>query len=141
MSTPIFDAVIVGRPVLPGAMIAKQLALAGKHVLILEGGRRHSGERQRLHGAVLYLDGESSEIPYNAALFDTAGNSAIPRRSTAAATCSRWTHRTGRIRTVYLIQKGPLAFASTYERSAAGRRATGWARACAFVPNDSRPRR
>jgi choline dehydrogenase-like flavoprotein len=137
MSTPIFDAVIVGAG-FSGAMIAKQLALAGKHVLILEAGADIPVNVNDFMERFYTSTAKVPEIPYTPALFDTAGKLSdptalnAPRPTVLTLDASNWKDP----RQSYLIQKGPLAFASTYERIGGGTARHWLGTSLRFVPND-----
>jgi choline dehydrogenase-like flavoprotein len=133
----IYDAVIVGAGV-SGAMIAKQLGLAGKRVLILEAG---DGIPTNIDGFMerFYMSSAKvPEIPYTPDLFQPNGGLTDPttlnagRPTVLTLDKSNWQNPNE----AYLIQKGPLAFASTYERIAGGTMRHWLGTSLRFVPND-----
>src|SRR5678815_3669311 len=116
-----YDVVIVGAGV-AGAMIAKQLGLAGKKVLILESG---AGLPPNINGFMQRFFNASAKVPespYTPALFDVNGGLVdpaqlnAPRPSVITTGPGSWNNP----QQSYLIQKGPLPFASSYERVAGG---------------------
>ena len=82
MSDPIFDAVIVGAG-FSGAMIAKQLALAGKHVLILEAGVEIPVNVNEFMERFYTSNTKVEEIPYTPPLFDANGKLIDPTKLNA----------------------------------------------------------
>lgn len=134
-----YDVVIVGAGV-AGAMIAKQLGLAGKKVLILEAGAglppNINGYMNRFYNALAKVP----EIPYTPDLFNPPGSGTLQdpallnagRPSVLTLDASNWQdpHQS------YLIQQGPLAFGSTYERVAGGTMRHWLGTSLRFVPND-----
>jgi choline dehydrogenase-like flavoprotein len=132
----VYDAVIVGAGV-SGALVAKQLGLAGKKVLILEAGdvipTNIDGFLQRFYMSPAKVP----ESPYTPDLFQPSGQLTNPTtlnagRPTVLTLGSNWQDPNQ----AYLIQKGPLAFASTYERIAAGTMRHWLGSSFRFVPND-----
>jgi len=133
-----FDVVIVGAGV-AGALIAKQLGLAGKKVLILESGAglptNINGFMERFYTALAKVP----EIPYTPNLFNPQGSSNLqdptlmnaPRPSVLTLG-SNWQNPSQS----YLIQDGPFAFGSTYERVAGGTMRHWLGTSLRFVPND-----
>jgi glucose dehydrogenase len=136
-----YDVVIVGAGV-AGAMIAKQLGVAGKKVLILESGAglppNINEFMNRFYSAVIKLP----EVPYTPDLFNPPVSSDKPLANPTLLNAPRptvfslgqqnWQDPTQS----YLIQKGPLAFGSSYERVAGGT-ARHWMGTCLrFLPND-----
>src|SRR5579863_4312503 len=117
MSSPPFDAVIVGAG-FSGAMIAKQLALAGKHVLVLEAGADIPVNVNDFMERFYTSTTKVPEVPYTPPLFDAGGRLSdptklnAPRPTVLTLDAANWKDP----RQSYLIQNGPLAFASTYER-------------------------
>jgi choline dehydrogenase-like flavoprotein len=135
-----FDVVIVGAGV-SGAMIAKQLGLAGKKVLILESGAglppNINDFVERFYTALAKVP----EIPYTPNLFNPQGSFNLQDptlmnapRPTVLTLGSNWQMPNQS----YLIQKGPLAFGSTYERVAGGTMRHWLGTSLRFVPNDFR---
>jgi choline dehydrogenase-like flavoprotein len=134
----IYDAVIVGAGV-SSALIAKQLGLAGKRVLILEAG---DGIPTNIDGFMerFYMSSAKvPEIPYTPDLFQPNGGGLTDpttlnagRPTVLTLDKSNWKNP----KEAYLIQKGPLAFASTYERIAGGTMRHWLGTSLRFVPND-----
>ena len=116
-----FDAVIVGSGI-AGALIALRLTQAGKCVLILEAGREAPDSTdaymQRFYNAIFKVP----ESPYPPELFRTRVELHDPttvnagRPTVMSLTPQRWKDPTQS----YLVQEGPLAFGSTYERVSGG---------------------
>lgn len=134
-----YDVVIVGAGV-SGAMIAKQLGLAGKKVLILESGAglpsNNNAFMLRFYNSVAKVP----ESPYTPDIFTPSGSGNLTNPTTqnaARATVltlgkSNWQNP----QQSYLIQSGPKAFASTYERVAGGTVRHWLGTSLRFVPND-----
>jgi choline dehydrogenase-like flavoprotein len=137
MSDPIFDAVIVGAG-FSGAMIAKQLALAGKHVLILEAGVEIPVNVNEFMERFYTSNTKVEEIPYTPPLFDANGKLIdptklnAPRPTVLTLDPTNWKDP----KQSYLIQNGPLAFASSYERIGGGTGRHWLGTSLRFVPND-----
>lgn len=142
MSTaPDYDVVIVGGG-FSGALIAKQLGEAGKKVLILESGAglptNLNDYMERFYTAVAKVP----EIPYTPTVFDPDGSLTLsnPNRQnvgravTMTLDASNWQDPNQ----AYLIQNGPLAFCSTYERTAGGTGRHWLGTSLRFTPNDFR---
>lgn len=140
MSTEHADVVIVGAG-LAGSIIAYQLGLAGVKVLVLESGPSIPANRseymERFYTATL----KTPESPYPPAStlepvlhpeLDPAMQNAP--RPTIADLINGWEDPN----ISYLVQKGPLAFASTYERVGGGT-TWHWVGTCLrMLPNDFR---
>jgi glucose dehydrogenase len=137
MTDTTFDAVIVGAG-FSGAMIAKQLALAGKHVLILESGADIPVNVNEFMERFYTSSAKVPEIPYTPALFDAGGKLNdptklnAPRPTVLTLDAANWKDP----KQSYLIQKGPLAFASTYERIGGGTARHWLGTSLRFTPND-----
>jgi choline dehydrogenase-like flavoprotein len=146
MSTPqlpSYDAVIVGAGV-ASAMIAKQLGLAGKKVLILEAGAalppNNVAFMERFYTSIAKVP----ESPYTPDLYNPprSGTLSNPSQINAGRPtvltlgADNWQNP----QQSYLIQKGPLAFGSTYERVAGGTMRHWLGTSLRFVPNDFRVR-
>ncbi len=146
MSTPTvnnteYDVVIVGAGV-SGAMIAKQLGLAGKKVLVLEAGARIPTNindfMERFYKAVAKVP----EVPYTPDIFTPAGSSTLTDPATLNAgrpntmTLSESTWQDPKV--AYMIQEGALPFSSTYERIAGGTMRHWLGTSLRNVPNDFR---
>jgi len=135
----IYDAVVVGAG-FSGAMIAKQLGLAGKRVLILEAGaeipENVNDFMERFYGA----SAKVPETPYTPELFGPDGMLTNPgtlnagRPTVLTLDVSSWKDAAKS----YLIQNGPLAFASTYERIGGGTGRHWLGSSFRFLPNDFR---
>jgi choline dehydrogenase-like flavoprotein len=134
-----YDVVIVGAGV-SGAMIAKQLGLAGKKVLILEAGARippnNNEFMQRFYTAVAKVP----EVPYTPDIFTPPGSLNLTdpgtlnagRPNTMTLDASSWQDPSK----AYMIQQGPLPFSSTYERIAGGTMRHWLGTSLRNVPND-----
>ncbi|KAE9646560.1 GMC family oxidoreductase [Pseudomonas sp. PB103] len=136
MSTEQADVVIVGAG-LAGSIIAYQLGLAGVKVLVLESGPEVPANRnqylERFYTATL----KTPESPYPpVSTLDTPRKPAEQNapRATIADLILGWDNP----EVSYLVQKGPLAFTSTYERVGGGT-TWHWVATCLrMVPNDFR---
>lgn len=136
MSTEQADVVIVGAG-LAGSIIAYQLGLAGVKVLVLESGPEVPANRnqylERFYTATL----KTPESPYPpVSTLDTPRDPAKENapRATIADLILGW----NKPEVSYLVQKGPLAFTSTYERVGGGT-TWHWVATCLrMVPNDFR---
>lgn len=134
-----YDVVIVGAGV-AGAMIAKQLGLAGKNVLILESGAGLPPNINAFMERFYTSTAKVPEAPYTPDLFNPPGSNTLTNPSmqnAARATvltldASNWQDPNQS----YLIQSGPNAFASTYERIAGGTMRHWLGTSLRFVPND-----
>jgi len=139
MADTIFDAVIVGAG-FSGAMIAKQLALAGKHVLILEAGASIPVNVNEYMERFYTASTKVPETPYTPELFSPSGILTDPatlnagRPTVLSLDASNWQDP----KQSYLIQNGPLAFASTYERIGGGTGRHWLGSSFRFLPNDFR---
>ncbi|MGD9584878.1 MAG: GMC family oxidoreductase [Lysobacterales bacterium] len=140
-STTEYDVVIVGAGV-SGAMIAKQLGLAGKKVLVLEAGAgiptNINDFMERFYKAVAKVP----EVPYTPDIFTPAGSSTLTdpatlnagRPNTMTLSDSTWQDP----KVAYMIQEGALPFSSTYERIAGGTMRHWLGTSLRNVPNDFR---
>lgn len=139
MNTTHYDVVIVGAGV-SGAMIAKQLGLAGKKVLIVEAGAgippNNNAFMERFYTAVAKVP----EVPYTPEVFTPAGSGNLTdpstqnagRPNTMTLDANTWQNP----KTAYMIQQGPLPFSSTYERIAGGTMRHWLGTSLRNVPND-----
>jgi choline dehydrogenase-like flavoprotein len=133
------DVVIVGSGV-AGALIAKQLGLAGKDVLILEAGpeipRDINGYMDRFFRAAAKVP----ESPYPPEIFASDGKFNDPGKVNAGRANSimlaAWKDR-GKS---YLVQTGPVPFGSTYERIGGGTSMHWLGTSLRFLPSDFRMR-
>lgn len=132
-----YDVVIVGAGI-SGALIAKKLGLAGKKVLILESGEglppNINAFMQRFYTATAKVP----ESPYTPELVTPKGALTdpttlnAPRPTVLTLDAGNW----NRPNMAYLVQAGPLAFASTYERIAGGTVRHWLGTSLRNVPND-----
>jgi len=115
-----FDAVIVGCGI-AGVLIAKVLGNAGKKVLILEAGAEMPPDINDYMNRFLMAKAKVPESPYTPELF-TNGKLTDPSRVNAGRPTVLSLNGKDKFgdwrdpKQSYLIQKGPLAFSSTYER-------------------------
>ena len=134
-----YDVVIVGAGV-AGALIAKQLGLKGKKVLILEAGAGLPANNNAFMERFYMARSKVPEVPYTPELFDPPGSNTLtnPRTQNAARASvltlgkEAWQDPAKS----YLIQSGPLAFGSTYERVAGGTMRHWLGTSLRNVPND-----
>jgi choline dehydrogenase-like flavoprotein len=136
-----FDAVIVGSGI-SGALIAKTLGLANKEVLILEAGEKLPPDINGYMDAFLTTTFKVPESPYPPKLFTgrrltdpatmKAGRPTVLSLNPKGSSFGAWQDPTQS----YLVQKGPLPFASTYERINAGTSRHWLGTSLRFVPAD-----
>src|SRR5579872_121153 len=132
-----FDVVIVGAGI-AGAIVAKYLGLAGKKVLILESGAGLPPNINSYMATFYSALAKVPEIPYTPNLFNSSGaindptKLNAPRPTVLTLDKSNWQDP----KQSYLIQKGPLAFGSTYERISGGTMRHWLGTSLRFVPND-----
>lgn len=139
VQTPQYDAVIVGSGI-SGALIAKQLGLKGKRVLILEAGAEVPANIDGFLERFFLSTSKVPEIPYTPEIFTPPGGNILTNPGTWNAgrptvltlDASNWQNPDQ----AYLIQKGPLAFGSTYDRVGAGTTRHWLGTSLRFVPND-----
>jgi choline dehydrogenase-like flavoprotein len=136
------DAVIVGSGI-AGALIAKVLATAGKKVLILEAGEELPPDINGYMNRFLKATAKVPESPYPPELFDTDGNLTDPGTVNAGRPTVLSLGPKGskfndfsNPKMSYLVQNGPLAFASTYERINGGTSRHWLGTSLRFVPAD-----
>lgn len=135
-----WDLVIVGAGV-AGAMIAKQAGLKGKKVLILESGAGLPSNLNDFMNRFYMAPAKVPESPYTPDIFGAPGSGQFladptklnaPRATVLSLDQSNWQDP----KQSYLIQQGPLPFASTYERVAGGTMRHWLGSSFRFVPND-----
>jgi glucose dehydrogenase len=135
------DVVIVGSGI-AGALIAKVLATADKQVLILEAGEALPPDINGYMDRFLNAVSKIPESPYPPALFGTDGNLTDPGTVNAGRPTVLSLGAKGKFgdwqdpKQAYLIQKGPLAFGSTYERVNGGTARHWLGTSLRFVPTD-----
>jgi choline dehydrogenase-like flavoprotein len=134
------DVVIVGSGI-AGALIAKVLATAGKKVLILEAGEQLPPDINGYMDRFLKAKSKVPESPYPPELFDSKGLT-DPRtvnagRPTVLSLGARYKFGDWQDpKQAYLIQQGPLAFGSTYERINGGTARHWLGTSLRFLPSD-----
>ena len=130
-----FDAVIVGAGV-SGAMIAWQLGLKGKRVLILEAGDPLPPNVNDYMQQFYLATAKVPEIPYTPDLMDSTGlvdpGTMNAPRPTVLTLGDNWQDP----KQAYLDQTGKLPFASTYERVSGGTMRHWLGTSLRFVPHD-----
>ncbi len=133
-----YDVVIVGAGI-AGAMIAKQLGAAKKKVLIMEAGAGLPSNNNDFMNRFFMALAKVPEIPYTPDLFDPPGGATLANptklnapRPSVLTLGENWQDP----KQSYLIQNGPLAFGSTYERVAGGTARHWLGTSLRFVPND-----
>jgi glucose dehydrogenase len=134
------DALIVGSGI-AGVLIARQLGRAGKKVLILEAGEALPADINGYMNTFLAATAKVPESPYPPALFGANGLT-DPRTVNAGRPTVLSLGAKGKFgdwqdpKQAYLIQKGPLAFGSTYERINGGTVRHWLGTSLRFVPSD-----
>ena len=134
----VYDCVIVGAGV-SGGLIAKQLALKGKKVLILEAGAEIPANIGGFMERFYLANAKIPEIPYTPPLFKDDQTTLFDPGTVNAGRPTVWTLGASNWQNpnqAYLIQQGPLAFASTYDRVGAGTTRHWLGTSLRFVPND-----
>jgi len=114
-----YDVVIVGTGI-SGAMMAKQLGLAGHKVLMLEAGAAMPVNVNAYLQRFYLSPAKVPESPYTPDLFSDPDSFTLnnptdlnaPRPTVLTLSADTWQNPDQ----AYLIQTGPLAFGSTYER-------------------------
>ena len=135
------DVVIIGSGV-AGALIAKVLATGGRKVLILEAGEALPPDINSYMDRFLKAKAKVPESPYPPELFNAKGELTDPAtvnagRPTVLSLGAK--ERFGDFsdpKQSYLVQNGPLAFASTYERINGGTSRHWLGTSLRFVPAD-----
>lgn len=138
------DAVIVGSGI-SGALIAKHLAQAGKKVVILEAGQEQPPDINGYMNRFLNTTAKVPESPYPPDLFSNpeqttltdpatinAGRPTVLTLNPTGSPFGAWQNP----KQAYLVQQGPLAFASTYERINAGTARHWLGTSLRNLPND-----
>jgi glucose dehydrogenase len=134
------DVLIVGSGI-AGVLIARQLGRAGKKVLILEAGEALPADINGYMNTFLAATAKVPESAYPPALFGANGLT-DPRTVNAGRPTVLSLGAKGKFgdwqdpKQAYLIQKGPLAFGSTYERINGGTVRHWLGTSLRFVPND-----
>ncbi|HBF29479.1 GMC family oxidoreductase [Rhizobium sp.] len=134
-----YDVVIVGSGI-SGALMAKQLGLAGHKVLILEAGAALPPNINDYMERFFKSPAKVPESPYTPDLFAdpdtfTLNNPSelnAPRPTVLTLSANNWQDP----KQAYLIQKGPLAFGSTYERINGGTVRHWLGTSLRLLPND-----
>jgi choline dehydrogenase-like flavoprotein len=126
-----FDVVIVGSGV-AGALIAKQLGLAGKSVLMLEAGPGIPSDINGYMKRFFLATAKVPESPYPPDLLADPGKVNAGRAASVMLGPTNWKDP----RKSYLIQNGPLAFGSTYERVGGGTSLHWLGTSLRFLPSD-----
>jgi choline dehydrogenase-like flavoprotein len=134
------DVLIVGSGI-AGVLIARQLGRAGKKVLILEAGEALPADINGYMNTFLAATAKVPESAYPPALFGANGLT-DPRTVNAGRPTVLSLGAKGKFgdwqdpKQAYLIQKGPLAFGSTYERINGGTVRHWLGTSLRFVPSD-----
>src|SRR5262249_33674857 len=139
------DVLIVGSGI-AGVLIAWQLGRAGKKVLILEAGEALPADINGYMKTFLTATAKVPESPYPPALFGANGltdprtvNAGRPTVLSLEANAKPGERKFGDWqdpKQAYLIQKGPRAFGSTYERINGGTVRHWLGTSLRFVPSD-----
>jgi glucose dehydrogenase len=137
------DAVIVGSGI-SGALIAKHLAQAGKRVVILEAGNEQPPDINNYMHRFLKAVAKVPESPYPPDLFSDRNQTTLtePAMVNAGRPTVLTLNPNGGFgawqdpKQAYLIQKGPHAFGSTYERINGGTARHWLGTSLRQVPND-----
>lgn len=132
MSDKHYDLVIVGAGVC-GSIVAKQLAARGKSILILEAGTTPGAGKSDDSDFLAQYEGFMDRF-FKAPI--KYPNSPYPANSDAPAPSVMEISKTPESTKGYLVQNGPLPFASTYTRNAGGT-TLHWLGTCLrMLPND-----
>jgi choline dehydrogenase-like flavoprotein len=135
------DVVIVGSGI-AGALIAKVLATGGRKILILEAGEALPPDINGYMDRFLKAKAKVPESPYPPELFNARDDLTDPATVNAGRPTVLSLGAKGRFgdfsdpKQSYLVQNGPLAFASTYERINGGTSRHWLGTSLRFVPAD-----
>jgi choline dehydrogenase-like flavoprotein len=132
-NVPHFHAVIVGAG-MAGALIAKRLAKAGKSVLILEAGPSEPANVNGYMDKFFLSSPKVPESPYPPDVFSPSDVGAVNAGRPTSLMLDKDVWQ--RPEKSYLIQTGPRAFASTYERVSGGTARHWLGISLRFLPND-----
>jgi choline dehydrogenase-like flavoprotein len=133
--------IIVGSGI-SGALIAKVLATGGRKVLILEAGEALPPDINGYMDSFLNAKAKVPESPYPPELFNAKGDLTDPATVNAGRPTVLSLGAKGRFgdfsdpKQSYLVQNGPLAFGSTYERINGGTARHWLGTSLRFVPAD-----
>lgn len=136
-----FDVIIVGAGI-AGSLIAKQLGLAGKKVLVLEAGERNPPNIEAFMEQFYLSLAKTPGSPYpppqglkgDEPLVPDPGKENVPKPTVLTLGADSWKDP----EQSYLDQQGPLPFASTYERTGGGTTRHWLGSSFRFLPNDFR---
>src|SRR5713101_1665303 len=129
------DAVIVGSGV-AGALIAKQLGVAGKQVLILEAGAEIPPNVNDYMKRFFTASAKVPESPYPPELFTDPGKVNAGRATSVMLGPNYKDPKQS-----YLVQTGPMPFGSTYERIGGGTSLHWLGTSLRFLPSDFKMRK
>jgi glucose dehydrogenase len=135
------DVVIVGSGI-AGALIARVLATGGRKILILEAGEALPPDINGYMDRFLKAKAKVPESPYPPELFNAKDDLTDPATVNAGRPTVLSLGAKGRFgdfsdpKQSYLVQNGPLAFASTYERINGGTSRHWLGTSLRFVPAD-----
>src|SRR3954462_1869013 len=137
-----FDVVIVGAGV-AGAMVAWQLGLKGKRVLVMDSGAAIPANINDFLQRFYLTTAKVPESPYPPDLMTPPGGTAIAdpsQRNAPRPTVLTLGRNWQDPHQAYIEQAGPLPFASTYERVVGGTMRHWLGTSLRFLPNDFRMR-
>lgn len=133
------DVIVVGAG-MAGSVMAYQLGLAGLKVLVLESGPAIPPNRseylERFYTAVL----KAPESPYPPEQTEQTPATQFAPRATIQDLITAGSSDPNKAQKSYLVQQGPLLFASTYERVGGGTMWHWMGTALRLLPNDFRMR-
>ncbi|WP_200627763.1 GMC family oxidoreductase [Pseudomonas sp. LAM2023] len=133
------DVIVVGAG-MAGSVMAYQLGLAGLKVLVLESGPAIPPNRseylERFYTAVL----KAPESPYPPEQSEQTPATQFAPRATIQDLITAGSSDPNKAQKSYLVQQGPLLFASTYERVGGGTMWHWMGTALRLLPNDFRMR-